>query len=74
MSSETSSAIEKPDALWNDEKAYEHIDNLFKNKNFLSVAQKRIENHGTPISMEKWSENFNKIMARWEKKTSLLED
>ena len=55
----------RSDALWSDKEAYSFIDDLFKNEAFLSVAQERVQNHGTPVCLSKYEKNFDSIMERW---------
>ena len=54
-----------PDALWSDEDAYAYIDELFENENFLSTAQERMQNHGSPVDLKKFESNFREIILRW---------
>jgi hypothetical protein len=61
----------RPDAPWDDEKAYAYIGRLFKSPEFLSVAQDRIGNHGDPFDLEKFSANFDNLMKRWNDKFPL---
>ncbi|MDR2603977.1 MAG: hypothetical protein LBC55_01300 [Desulfovibrio sp.] len=72
MSSEKPISETRIDAPWDDEKAFAYIERLFNNPKFLSVAQEKIHNQGEPISFEKMSENFTRIMASWSKKESLF--
>ena len=61
-------AEQRLDALWSDDEAYSYIEALFNNEDFVSVAQEKVLNHGDPIDVREFENNFGNIMERWSKK------
>ena len=58
-------SIRLPDALWSRAMAGAFIAVLFNNPIFLAVAQGTIGNHGQPVDLKKYKNNFGSIIQCW---------